>query len=266
MNSQEDFASINRRHWDRMAIEKCSFTLPWLHLDRAIIRQYSDDPTVAVPEVVRQMTPPRLLAHLDNKDVLCIASGGGQQSAVFGLLGARVTVVDISAKQLLSDKAAADHYHYPVTTIQADMRDLGCLTPESFDLVFQAPSMAYVPDARQVYGQVSRVLRPNGIYRVEFTNPALEFIDCSAWSGTGYAITTPYANRIRQRPDCAVEFRHYMRDIFNGLICLGLSIDQVEDNDFPETQLVVQMAPGSWQHSLGYLVGFVVVAKKASHG
>lgn len=38
--------------------------------------------------------PAGLLADIDGKDVLCLASGGGQQSAVFSLLGAKVTVVD----------------------------------------------------------------------------------------------------------------------------------------------------------------------------
>jgi len=36
--------------------------------------------------------------------VLCLASGGEQQSAIFGLLGADVTVLDLCAQQLAGDR------------------------------------------------------------------------------------------------------------------------------------------------------------------
>jgi 2-polyprenyl-3-methyl-5-hydroxy-6-metoxy-1,4-benzoquinol methylase len=41
--------------------------------------------------------PDGWLGALDGLRVLCLASGGGQQSAAFALLGAQVTVVDLSA-------------------------------------------------------------------------------------------------------------------------------------------------------------------------
>ena len=83
------------------------------------------------------MYPPESLLGVKGKDVLCLASGGGQQSAVFGLLGANVTVVDLSQGQLDGDKTAAKHYGYSIQTVQADMRDLSCLSSDSFDLVHQ---------------------------------------------------------------------------------------------------------------------------------
>ena len=63
---------------------------------------------------------PRIYSEmLPHKDVLCLAAGGGQQSAVFGLLGARVTVIDFTQGQLDGDITAAKHYGYPVETICA---------------------------------------------------------------------------------------------------------------------------------------------------
>ena len=41
---------------------------------------------------------------LEGKQVLCLASGGGQQSIGFALLGAQVTVVDFSEEQLKKDR------------------------------------------------------------------------------------------------------------------------------------------------------------------
>jgi len=258
MNARDEIAETNRKHWERMVEEGCGFTVPWLDLDRNLIVRYAAGDLEPVPEPLIEVYPTSVLANVEGKDVLCLASGGGQQSAVFGLLGARVTVVDIAEGQLDGDRKAAAHYGYEVTAIHGDMRDLSCLGDESFDLVYQAPSMAYVPDVRQVYSGVARVLRPGGLYRVHFTNPATEFAD---WDGEGYRITVPYAERTLRRADGAIEFRHYLSDIFNGLLDLGFSIQHVEED--PQCrQQDPQAPPGSWAHSLMYLVGFAVVARK----
>ena len=248
------------QHWERMVKEKCTFTQPWLNLDPAIIRQYAQGELTQAPEPLEEMYPPDVLNNVAGKDVLCLASGGGQQSAVFALLGARVTVVDLAEGQLEGDRQAAAHYRYQVTTIQADMRDLSGIEKESFDLIYQPPSMAYVPDVRQVYSEVSRLLRPNGIYRVEYTNPATEFVDCDDWDGEGYRITRPYSERVRSRADGAIEYRHYLSDIFNGLIVVGLSIQQVEEAKHYRQQSM-DLKPGSWEHWRTYVTGFAIVAK-----
>lgn len=54
------------------------------------------------------------------KKVLCLASGGGQQSVAFALLGADVTVLDISPSQLERDRKAAEHYGIKVHLVQGD--------------------------------------------------------------------------------------------------------------------------------------------------
>jgi len=97
---------------------------------------------------------------------------------------------------------------------------------------------------------------------VDFTNPATEFVEPHSWDGEGYRITVPYAEKI-ERPEedgDAIQFRHYMSDIFNGLLDMGFSIQQVEDRplDSPNPQA----RPGSWGHWLNYVMGFVIVAKK----
>lgn len=251
----------NRRHWEKMVKDGCGFTQPWLNLNPALIRQYARGELTSVPEPLVEMYPAGLLNNVEGKDVLCLASGGGQQSAVFALLGTHVTVVDLSEGQLDGDRRAAAHYGYQVKTVRADMRDLSCMEGESFDLVYQAPSMSYVPDVREVYGEVGRLLRPGGTYRVEYTNPAVEFVDYDDWDGRGYRITEPYAERVRHRSDGAVEFRHYLADIFNGLVAASFSIRHVEEAPRYLRQ-PASAPPGSWEHSLTYMVMFAVVAEK----
>jgi len=134
MNKKDEIADINERHWEKMVKEGCGFTRPWLDLDFALVRQYAEGKLESVPEQLIEIYPTTVLADVEGKDVLCLASGGGQQSAVFGLLGARVTVVDLAEGQLDGDRRAAAHYGYEVATIRADMRDLSCIGDESFDL------------------------------------------------------------------------------------------------------------------------------------
>ena len=263
MSNQDDFLSTNKQWWEKMVRDGCGFTRPWLDLEPDLVGQYARGQLDPAPEPLSEMYPASVLAGVEGQDVLCLAAGGGQQSVVFGLLGARVTVVDLAEGQLEGDRRAAAHYCYQVTTLRADMRDLSALADESFDLVYQAPSMAYVPDVRPVYAEVARVLRTGGLYRAALTNPAAEFVDADSWDGQGYRITVPYAVR-RQDGDGEgpVYFRHFLSDVFGGLLALGFSIQGVQEAPCHLRQDAAAR-PGSWEHTLMYIPWlFCIVAKK----
>jgi len=257
MRPRDEIAAIHQQYWERVAAEEYR---PTLDLDPTPLRDYGAGQTEQAPaRLVDEMHPADLLAGIAGKDVLCLAAGGGCQTAFFGLLGARVTSADLAERELEHDRAAAAHYGYEVRAIQADMRDLSELEEESFDLVW-ATSMHCVPDVREVYAQVARVLRPHGIYRPDFANPQGEFAH-EEWDGVGYRITRPYAERVRHTPGGAIEFRHYLRDIFGGLLAAGFSVQRVEEDPGFEKQ-DPSATPGSYRHSDAYLVGFVIVARK----
>jgi SAM-dependent methyltransferase len=259
----DEAGAINKRHWERMVREGCGFTQPWLDLDPAVLAQFAQGNLDPVPPPLIDVYPPGLLAGVRGRDVLCLASGGGQQSAVFSLLGARVTVVDLAEGQLEKDRAAATHYGYEVSTICSDMRDLSAIPDRSFALVFQAPSMAYVPDVGPVYAEVHRVLRPGGLYRVSFSNPATEFVDWNSWDGHGYRLTVPYTERVeRDGEHGSIQFRHYLAEIFNGLVGAGFAIREVHDSPqylLPEN---AHARPGTWDHWLTYVGEFAIVARR----
>jgi len=258
MRERDEVASANEALWEREVQKGCGFTIPWLDLDPEAIRQYAAGTLEPAPRPLTVISPRQILTDVEGKDVLCLACGGGQQSAVFALLGARVTVVDLAKGQLNGDQRAAAHYGYDVRTIHGDMRDLSPLADGSFDLVY-GTAICYVPDARDVYRQVARVLRPGGLYRSDGHQPSLQFV---TWAGNGYGVAKPYAEKIDRREDGGIEFRHYMDDIFNGLLEVGLSIRQVEDSSRhlkPDSEAL----SGTWAHERTYLGGeFVVVARK----
>lgn len=202
----------------------------------------------------------QIITEVKGKNVLCLASGGGQDSAAFGLLGANVTVLDISDLMLERDREASFHHGYKVKTIQGDMRDLSALNDNSFDIVWQSYSLNYSPVVAPVFDGVQRILRPHGIYRLAIHNP-FGFAISSNWSGLGYPLTGRYIDgeevtyyqpiwKIEQADGTIVSlptpklFRHNLSTVLNNLAQRGFSLLHIEEwmreGENPE--------PGTWIH------------------
>ena len=261
MKQPDRIATVNKARWEEVVGEGAGCTIPYLELDVEAFRAYRDGKTSSLPEPCCDGPANRaVMATALGKDVLCLGAGGGQQSALFSLLGARVTVLDLCEGQLESDRKAAAHYGYELTTIQGDMRDLSGMSDKSFDLVY-GTGTCYIPDVYEVFIGVARVLRAGGIYRPDFMNSATEFVDDTDWDGVGYRITKPYAQRERRRPDGMLEYRNYLGEVFGGLIDLSFSIQGVFESPIkmpsPEDQ------PGSYGHCGAFIGGgYAILAKK----
>ena len=143
--------------------------LPFLDLDTKAYSDYRQGKLSSPPGEDNDPATALMLSDVQGEEVLCLAGGGGQQSAVFSLCGAKVTVLDLTPEQLELDRLAAEHYGYEITTIQGDMRDLSELPSNHFGRVYQPISSLYVPDLREVYRGVARVLKPSGLYFCDYT-------------------------------------------------------------------------------------------------
>ncbi len=253
----DEVAVANQKLWEDEVKKGCGYTIPWLDLDLSLLQQYAAGKVDVLPDPYICIYPAEVLANVEGQDVLCLAAGGGQQSAVFGLLGARVSVVDLASGQLEGDRKAAAHYGYPISTYHADMRDLSCLPDGAFDLVY-GTGFCYIPDVRQVYAEVARVLRTGGLFRADYGQPVSHSV---VWDGEAYRITRPYSDRVNRLASGAIEFRHYLEDIFNGLLDVGLSVQRV--CEAPYYRLEPNAAPGDWEHERAYVAGrFAVLARK----
>lgn len=233
----DEFTRAVIAEFKRAAREKESYTIPWLDLDipaylayrsglsRDLPRPYCFDPAARL-----------MMTGVQDLDVLCLAGGGGQQSAVYSLLGARVTVFDLMEEQLQGDRAAAQYYGYAIQTIQGDMTDLSALSGGSFDRVHQPISTLYTPDLEKVYGEVHRVLRPGGLYYADFTFPLLYLADVAEWDGGGYPLRVTQAYRrgpLFETDEGKLcfdagkpvgEYHYRLSDIINELIAAGLTL------------------------------------------
>ena len=269
----DEMLRVVEQHWDREVEAGCGFTVPALALAPTLLEEYIAGRRDALPGLDDSMEPRSLLASAPGKDVLCLASGGGQQSAVFGLLGAHVTVLDLCEGQLRGDRVAAEHYGYEVGIVKGDACDLSPFPSSVFDLVYQAPGIGWIPDVRAVYREVYRVLRPGGLYRVALGNPAVFTADFrggrAGWDGIGYRIADRYQGGPVLRNAAGVEnmeegeptgdHRHLFRDSVGGMIEAGFVLRSFAE-DPCHLRAPITGEPGSWAHlecSIGLSIDIV---------
>jgi SAM-dependent methyltransferase len=276
MEPRDEYARWNLEEFRRAVREGEEYTIPWLDLDVAAFTAYRKGQRERLPDPFgSDPVDSWMMAGVDGEDVLLLAGGGGQQSAVFSLLGARVTVVDLTPEQLEGDRKAAAHYGYPVTTIQGDMRDLSMLPDAHFARVYQPISTLFIPDLREVYRGVARVLKPGGRYFADYAFPLLYMAGVGAWNGEAYPLLVrePYrSGPIHETPDEVLSFtngpfigehHHLFSDIINGLIAEGLRVAGLWENPRPGVPVPADLVPGTPTHRHRYLpFGISVMAEK----
>jgi len=184
------------------------------------------------------LTPSKPVPHswfpdLRGLDVLCLASGGGQQGPIMAAAGANVTVLDNSPKQLSQDRLVAERDSLTIRTVEGDMADLHMLPDESFGLILHPVSNVFVPDVRPVWREAFRVLRHGGVLLAGMSNPATYLFDYELADRTGILqvkYKLPYSDtesldeheRMQRMNDGeTLEFSHTLDDQIGGQLDAG---------------------------------------------
>ena len=164
-------------------------------------------------------------------DVLCLASGGGWQSILYGTAGANVTVVDISDSMLQLDQREAARRGLKIRTLRASMDDLRELNSRSFDIVHQPVSTCYIPDLVPMYAEIARVLRDDGLYISQHKQPVSLQISHRTERhqfvvGVEYYHRGPLPAQIdtSYRESGATEYLHRLEDLVGGLVRCNMSL------------------------------------------
>lgn len=118
-----------------------------------------------------------VLGDVSGRDVLELASGGGQSAVYLSQRGARVVAVDFSAKQLEFARAYARGSGADVRFIESNVEDLSMLADESFDIAFSAFAFGFVDRLDRAFGEVWRVLRLGGLFAFSWFSPAYECVE-----------------------------------------------------------------------------------------
>jgi SAM-dependent methyltransferase len=234
----------NRDAWDRKVERGCRWTVPVTPEQIAAARAGRIDliltPTKPVPK--------KWIPDVRGRDVLCLASGGGQQGPLLAAAGANVTVVDLSPKQLAQDRLVAEREGLTLTTIECDMTHLGQLADQAFDLIVHPCSNCFVPDVRPVWRECHRVLRPGGVLLAGFVNPVLYIFD-DALAEQGKlevrhplpysdleSLTDDERQRYIDRGD-ALCFSHTLETLIGGQLEAGFALTGLMEDIGPEMPL-----------------------------
>jgi ubiquinone/menaquinone biosynthesis C-methylase UbiE len=193
--------------------------------------------------------------------ILCLASGGGLQSAMLASAGAIVTVVDISNAMLDQDRAVAGGHNLQILSVQTSMDDLSMFPDASFDIVLQPVSTCYVPDVTPVYREVARVLRDNGLYISQHKQPASLQAETLP-TARGYIIIEP-AERTGPLPPtlpCAhreadtLEYLHRWQSLIGTMCRSGFVIEDLVE---PPSGANLLAEPGTFEHRSAFLPPYV---------
>lgn len=168
-----DVRAYNRRAWDHQVESGNPWTVPVTPEAVAAARR-GEWSVVLTPT---RPVPRGWFGVLAGREVLGLASGGGQQAPILAAAGACVTVLDNSPRQLDRDRAVAAREGLEIRTELGDMADLARFSGGAFDLVFHPVSNVFVPDVRPVWRECFRVLRPGGALLAGFANPVLFLFD-----------------------------------------------------------------------------------------
>ncbi|WP_105615816.1 class I SAM-dependent methyltransferase [Vallitalea okinawensis] len=169
-----DYVKLNQQVWDKNVDNKDIWTQP-VSTEEIMRAKNGEWKLVVTPtKPVPKEWFPKIMTSID---VLCLASGGGQQGPIMAVLGANVTVFDNSQNQLNQDLLVAERDGLRIKTVQGDMKNLSKFENESFDLIIHPWSNSFIDNVQPVWEETYRVLRHGGILISGFANPISYIFD-----------------------------------------------------------------------------------------
>ncbi|MFN2175583.1 MAG: class I SAM-dependent methyltransferase [Anaerolineales bacterium] len=239
-----DVREHNRRVWDLNVEQKNRWTVP---VSEEIVKNARKGqweivltPTKPVP---REWFP-----DLTDLEILCLASGGGQQGPILATAGAHVTVLDFSPRQLAQDRLVAERNSLDIKTVEGDMADLFMFPDRSFDLIIHPVSNCFVPDVKPVWKESYRVLKKGGLLLSGFVNPVVYLFDYELAiekEVLQVKYKLPYADTVslsaREKAEYLeegweFEFGHTLEDQIGGQIEAGFLIAGFYEDIHPEDE------------------------------
>jgi len=235
----------NREAWDREVENPAN---PWTKPvgPEVIARARRGEFSLLLTE--QKPVPAEWFPPLKGLDILCLASGGGQQGPVLAAAGANVTVLDNSPRQLAQDRYVAEREGLSLHTVEGDAADLSMFADESFDLVFNPCSTVFMEDVRQVWREAYRVLRHGGILMAGLMNPVHYIFDLyKADEGVlEVAHAIPYSDltsltleELEEHIEkgLPLEFGHSLTDLLGGQCAAGFHIVDIYEDAMADSPL-----------------------------
>jgi ubiquinone/menaquinone biosynthesis C-methylase UbiE len=179
------------------------------------------------------------LAKIKNKRACVLGSGDNQVVFALAGLGARVTSVDISQRQLDIAASRAQKLGLKIEFLRADVTDLRALKSAAFDAVYTGGHVAvWVSKLQSFYNEAARLLRSRGLLIVNEYHPFRRI-----WKhGSDLKIEARYLDRgpfsYELTDDVlepkvggfkSFEFHWTVSDFLNAITRSGCQIEEVEE-------------------------------------
>ena len=243
----------NRKAWDELAENEIEWSVP-VSADETARARNGDWSVILTP--LKKVPREWFGGGVRGKDVLCLASGGGQQAPILAAAGANVTSFDNSPKQLEKDRFVAERDNLQIKIECGDAADLSCLADANFDLIFHPCSNCFMEDLAPVWRECFRVLRPGGVLLSGFNQPFVYIFDRFAEEEEKFLLvrhSLPYSDVKSLSPpefdemilkNEPLEFSHSLDAQIGGQIAAGFLIAGFyEDYWSDDSRLINKFAP-----------------------
>jgi len=200
--------------------------------------------------------PKAWFPDIKGKNVLCLASGGGQQVPILAAAGAVVVSFDLSEEQLRKDRWVAEREGLGVRCVRGDMANLDCFEDASFDWIFHPASNVFAKAVEPIWRECYRVVRPGGALLSGFMNPTVFMFDHDEADASGELVvrhSLPYsdeehltASKLRAKLEASepLEFSHSLTSQIGGQTDAGVVIAGLyEDHWYDDSWLFANRSP-----------------------
>ncbi len=127
-------------------------------VEDVLVRESFEAPTALENQLIL-----RLMGSLSGKSLLDIGAGLGESSVYFALQGASVTVVDISPQMVETALTLGKRNGVELQGIVSGAENLN-LPSAAYDIIYVANTIHHVQDRALLFEQMSRALKPGGMF------------------------------------------------------------------------------------------------------
>lgn len=190
------------------------------------IGEIINKPEIAFPVNVYQMLREAFPSFKGLK--VCVPSSGDNTAVyAFHLLGAEVTSIDLSEKQIENALKVAKKYNWKIDFICDDSTFLSKIADDSFDLIYTSNGVhVWIPDLALMYRHFNRVLKPNGTYVFFESHPISRPFDDS---GPEIKIVRKYSDVGPMVNEGVKRYAWRMQDFINSLTMSNFEIRKMHE-------------------------------------
>ena len=227
---EKDYQSVNAETIDRWVDEGWEWGKPIGH--EAYMKAKAGDWDVYLTPT--KPVPHAWFGNVKGKKILGLASGGGQQMPIFAALGADCTVLDLSQRQIESERLVAGREGYPIRIIRGDMTKPLPFGDGEFDIVFHPVANCYIREVRPVWRECFRVLKPGGVLIAgtdHYVNYIVDADEKTIVNSLPFdPLTNPEQMEQLKKDDAGVQFSHSLEEQIGGQLEAGFILtDLYED-------------------------------------